>query len=62
MFLSRVTFYLTITLILLLMLTVVGIVLFILINRRKTSISEVYYDSFERHDSLEYLKFDSIVS
>ena len=62
MFLSQVTFYLTLTLILLLLLTAVGIVLFILINRRKTSVSEVYYDSFERHDSLEYLKFDSIIS
>lgn len=62
MFLSQVTFYMAITLILLLLIFVIGVVLFILINRKKTSISEVYYDSFDRHDSLEYLKYDSIIS
>lgn len=62
MFLSKVTTYMLMTLILLLLILIIGVVLFILINRKKTSISEVYYDSFDRHDSLEYMKFDSIIS
>lgn len=56
------TFYMGITLFLLILIFLAGILLFVLINRRKTSISEVYYDSFERHDSMEYLKFDDIIS
>lgn len=61
-FLSQVSFYMLVTLILLIFIMVTGFMLFVLINRRKTSISEVNYDTFERRDSLEYLKFDSIIS
>ncbi len=38
------------------------VVIFILSRRKKTSIYEVNYENFERHDSMEYLKFDEIIS
>jgi ElaB/YqjD/DUF883 family membrane-anchored ribosome-binding protein len=48
--------------ILLFSIAVAAVMLYVLINRKKTSLSEVNYDTFERRDSLEYLKFDSIIS
>lgn len=60
--LNTVTLYMGLALFLLILTVVAGFFLIILANRKKSSITEVYYDSFERRDSMEYLKFDEIVS
>ena len=61
-FLNQVTVYLGLSILLIVLMGVAGVVVFILANRKKKSVFEVYYDSFDRHDSMEYLKFDEIIS
>lgn len=60
--LHTITVYMAVTLVLLILIFAAVIILFVLVNRKKTSIAEVYYDSFDRKDSMEYLKFDDIIS
>lgn len=60
--LHTITVYMAVSLVLLILLMIAALAAFVIISRRKSSITEVYYDSFERHDSMEYLKFDEIIS
>lgn len=54
--------YLILGMILLLLIAAAGFVLYYLYSRKTKSMSEINYDYFNRKDSLEYCKFDEIIS
>ena len=60
--LSAVQGYLVTAFILFLLIIIVGILLYAMSFRKKHSITEINYDSFNRNDSMDYLKFDKIIS
>ncbi len=60
--LQSISLYLGLSIIIVILLFAAGVILFVLANRKKASMSEVYYDSFDKHDTMEYLKFDEIIS
>lgn len=60
--LNKITVFMTLSMVVLIITILMGVVIFIMVNRKKVSMSEVYYDSFERRDVLEYVKFDEIIS
>ena len=60
--LNKITVFMTLSMVVLVLIILMGIVIFVMVNRKKVSLSEVYYDNFERRDTMEYVKFDEIVS
>lgn len=60
--LRNIQMYLILGVILFILIIAVGIAIYVLSLRKKQSGKEVYYDSFNRKDSLEYIKFDGIFS
>ncbi len=60
--LNQIMLYMVMTMVIIVLMFICGIVIFVLSRRKKTSIYEVTYENFDRHDSMEYLKFDEIIS
>lgn len=57
-----ITMYMALSIVLIVLIFIGFIIIFVLASRKKTSISEIYYDTFERKDTMEYLKYDEIIS
>lgn len=60
--LNKISMFMTLSLVVLILIIMAAAVIFVMVSRKKVSLSEVYYDNFERHDSMEYVKFDEIIS
>lgn len=61
-FLNRITTYVTIGMVLFVLILIGLIVLYVMQRKKKSAFKEIAYDSFDKRDSLEYLKFNDIVS
>jgi len=60
--LNKISMFMTLSMVMLVLIFIAGAVIFVMVSRKKVSLSEVYYDDFERHDVMEYVKFDEIIS
>ena len=60
--LEKIQLYMALSFVTIILILIALCVIFVLVYRRKKTNTEVNYDYFERHDSMEYLKFDEIIS
>ena len=60
--LEKIKLYMALSFVTIILILIALCVIFVLVYRRKKTNTEVNYDYFERRDSMEYLKFDEIIS